>query len=246
MLWTHTRLPDQDCGTPYRKDRRSCYGVRLDGGTVYVVTLGAELQQYGDPPHVRLTLHGTQYHRIYTAQGETGDPPTVADLPGGWDTINAFLVFWHSATPERREDMAQNDEAIKGGKRSYFYDHVTYTDRKLPKLAKWTPREFDEAPRVIPASNGLAGGFSRFYTKDLIAALKGTKQAVRFGPIIVKPTVLRELAKLNGPTLEVRADGDTVQLRTPDRRQRMTLLHGAGDRYAGRNGYEASIAWATD
>lgn len=246
MLWICHHLPDQNCSTPYRKDHRSCYGVRLVGGTTYVVTLAPAPQGYNEVPRLRLALHGTDYQRIYAAQGELDNPPTVADLPGGWDTINAFLTFWQNATPEQRDDMARNDGAIVDGKRGYSYNQYTYSDRKLPILRKWAPRELDETPRVIPASNGLPGGFSRFYTKDLIAALKGTKQAVRFGSIIVKPTILRELARLHGPTLEARTEGNTVRLRTTDGRQRMTLRHGAGDRYAGRNGYEAAVSWTTD
>jgi len=219
----------------------------MAGGQRYIVALvgySGNGYRHDVGPAVQLILKGTVYNRYYPTETALGEPPTIADLPGGYATLNAFCLFWQQATPEQRESMERGDKEIHYDAAEWRgHWHYGQRRRTFPKLAKWKPRTPDKEPRILPASNGLPDGFSRFYTKDLIAALKGTRQAVRFGPIIVKPTILRQLARLNGPTLEVRVDGGTVQLRTPDQRQRITLRHGAGDRYAGRNGYEATVAW---
>jgi len=247
MIAQVKRLPNQPTGR-YDRRHKGTYAVTMAGGQCYIVTLDAhEGHHWHQDPMLELTIGGTSYHRLYPADEAMPDPPTIADVPGGYETLNAFCTFWQQATPEQREDMECGDREIRYDTEEWRGGEWRYGQRRrkgMRKLAKWTPRVPDEEPRIVPASNGLEGGYSRFATRDLIAALKGTKQAVRFGGIIVKPAILRELAKLHAPALEVRAHDGTVQLRTPDDRQRVTLRHGAGDSYAGRNGYEAVVMWA--
>lgn len=194
-------------------------------------------RSYGAPDQVELSLVGTEYARLYDPVDDLDGPPTIEHhLPPG--AVTAFVTFWELATEEQRAELWLYDTPIKGGRHSY---HMIPMDRDLPSRHKWAVRELDETPRELHGVD-VGDGWHRIYSKDLARALKGTRQAVRIGTATVKPSILRQLAKIHGPLVELKDENGALGFRSVDKRHRCTVRHGAGDRYAGRNGFEAIIA----
>lgn len=214
-------------------------------GRRYIVALAAANGHYtyGAPVQVQLSLVGTEYARLYDPAGDLarGGPPTVDDLPQGRDTLSAFLAFWELATETQRADLWLHDKAIEGGRHDYC---MTPMDRELPNRHKWIAHDLDETPRELEAAP-VGGDWVRIRTRDLVRALKGTRRVVRIGTTTVKPAILRQLAKIHGPAIELRDHPIGLGFRSADQRHRCTVYHGAGDKYAGRNGFEAIVTWNT-
>ena len=72
---------------------------------------------------------------------------------------------------------------------------------------------------------------------------------MRLGSVTLKPSILRALLKSDGfyndPVVELADQDGAIALRSADRRAKCTIRHGAGDPYAGRNGFEAIVQLAS-
>ena len=232
------------------KDRARLYAIQTASGLSGVLALSAAHVDYGKPDRIEIALAGTGYTREYAVTGVPGDPPRIRDLDQGYDALHSFVATWEHATEEQRADLCEYDGDV--------LDHRWIADmvkppviRTIRKRGKWSFRKPEDRPRLVPAVP-VGAGWLRLSILDLRAALKGTRQAVRIGSATIKPAVLRDLCGLWGPEIEL-CDGDGALcwrsvdsgqrdgMATVGHRAQATIRHGAGDPYAGRNGFEARI-----
>jgi len=222
-------------------DKARLYAIQATSGRRAVVTLErAPSRRYNDPDQIGVSLEGTAYARLYAPAAPLDDdaPPRIADLPGGYATVAAFLAYWEHSTHDQRADLWLWDKEITAGRHNASMKPI---ERTLPNRHKWKPYSTDDQPRRIAAHADMGDGWYRVYTKDLLAAMKGANVAVRIGTATVKPAIIRQLCRIHRGTVEIKDEGAALGFRTPDTRTRCTIRHGAGDKYAGRNGWERRI-----
>jgi len=201
-----------------------------------------------------VSLLGTEYSREYPAAGEldAGQPPTITDLAGGYRTLGTFLATWEHATPEQRADLWLYDQEVK---HDAWGQSTGFRLWKGRKRDKWPVRYCEEQPRTVHAAR-IDGQWFRLDKRDLARALKGTKSAVRIGSVTIKPSILKELiAVAPGQQIELGDLDSALGFRTVDpvkrdgmdtiaHRTQCAINHGAGDLYAGRNGWETRIVFS--
>ena len=205
---------------------------------------------------IELTLVGTEYKREYASADQVDwqnlELPSIRDLEG-YHVLASFVATWEYATADQRADLCYYDGDIANGRGIYSYGY-RLTDRKVRNRTKWTVRQCEDRPRQIKAAR-IDEQWYRVSVKDLKSALKGCKQAVRIGSVTVKPAILKELVQSISSEFVELADLDgKLGVRSMEQRKcaddiyrsrvRCTLKHGAGDPYAGRNGFEARIVLA--
>jgi len=214
------------------------YSVQTPRGLSGIVDLT------GQDLGITVLLAGTYYRRIYPATAPLPDdePPRIRDLEGGYQTIQTFVSCWEHATAEQRELLCENG-ADKSIYTTVKHGKTKRTNRKL--------RQVEDRPVTVPVKQD--GTWCRAYVKDLRTALKGltAAQTVRIGQITVRRSVLYDLvdsksALAADPILELSyTDGDTIggalNIRSVDGRARVTLKHGAGDKYHGAQGFDRRI-----
>lgn len=161
--------------------------------------------------------------------------PTVEEvLLNGLEDLRVYLAT---------TDLEELDQAA--GKAAEKHRWEVFCDQhRLPPQHKWPSRELEEEPRVL-RGHVLRDGRVLFWAKDLRPALKGLRQtdAVKFLGCVISPTVLRQVASALGAThLEVRSENGDLFVEPQDGPvQRLHFLNGAGDKYLGKNGYNAIV-----
>ncbi len=212
--------------------RRRLYHVQTPRG------LGAVVELTGADMEITLWLIGTGYRRTYPSPYPLEGIPRIRDLEGGYQTLQTFVTTWEHSTPEQRAILEEYESGIKW---------TRYDKKKRRKLrTKRKLRLTEDRPRHVPVKQ--SGDWHRAMVKDLRAALKGTLQAdnIRIGGITVKRSVLYGLvntksALTRDPVLELRHEEGALQIRSADGRARVTVKHGAGDRYKGCYGWTRRV-----
>ena len=232
------------------KDHTRLYAVQSPTGNDGIIALQTAHVKNDEPPRIEIQLAGTAYFREYPASGEldAGSPPRISDLAGGYGTVAGFIATWEHSTTEQRADLWLYDKPLALGRFGFDGKQWKLLDRKIRNRSKWPARTLDDRPRVVEGKE-LDRGWITIYKTDLLAAIKGTKSAVRVGSVTIKPSILRQLLDKKGQfhdsTVDLADHDGELAFRSPDKRAECTIKHGAGDPYAGRNGFEAVVRLAS-
>ena len=220
------------------KDGARFYSVHTPRGMHGVLDLS------GSGLEIAMLLVGTFYRREYPASAELGaDPPRIWDIEGGYQTVSAFVACWEHSTEEQRATLCEFGHLPNYIRTKNGADVRTKT--KVPRT--------EDRPHVIHGKRA-DDGWIKVYFADLRDALKKATGAVRLGHVTLAASIAKSFFDTKGalgadPVLYIRPDENdllgALEIKSGNGRARLTIKHGAGDRYKGRAGFTRRLVFAS-